>query len=170
MVSPEIKHAFQGHQSVSHPWFRGQRRVPWDTIRRIGTLMMAPDYYSVAVPADAPVPEILAPLYSQPVIEVLLRIPIHTHFHRGRDRGLARMAFVGEAPEPILRRLWKDRAPGFHETDWFVGSLRTWGRVSCQSAQSIAIACGDHSHEAGRWAESSCCRQCFLSGVLYGCP
>jgi asparagine synthase (glutamine-hydrolysing) len=115
LVSSEIKHAFQGHQRVSHPWFQGQRRVPWDKIRRIGTLMMAPDYYSVAAPADAPVPEIVAPLYSQPVIEVLLRIPIHTHFHRGRDRGLARMAFVGEAPEPILRRLWKDRAPGFHD-------------------------------------------------------
>jgi asparagine synthase (glutamine-hydrolysing) len=115
LVSPEIKHAFQGHTRVSHPWFQGQRRVPWDKIRRIGTLMMAPDYYSVAAPADAPVPEIVSPLYSQPAIEVLLRIPIHTHFHRGRDRGLARRAFAAEVPEPILRRLWKDRAPGFHD-------------------------------------------------------
>lgn len=115
LVNPELKQAFQGHDSVSHPWFQGQRRVPWDKIRRIGTLMMAPDYYSVAAPADAPIPEVVSPLYSQPVIEVLLRIPIHTHFHRGHDRGLARMAFVAEAPEPILRRLWKDRAPGFHD-------------------------------------------------------
>lgn len=115
LVSPELKQAFRGHDSVSHPWFQGQRRVPWDKIRRIGTLMMAPDYYCVAGPADAHVPEIVSPLYSQPAIEVLLRIPIHTHFHRGRDRGLARMAFVAEAPEPILRRLWKDRAPGFHD-------------------------------------------------------
>ncbi|WP_116808680.1 asparagine synthase-related protein [Steroidobacter cummioxidans] len=115
LVSPEIKQAFSGHDSVSHPWFRDQRRVPWDKIRRIGTLMMAPDYYGVAVPADAPVPEVVSPLYSQPVIELLLRIPIHTHFHRGRDRGLARVAFVAETPEPILRRLWKDRAPGFHD-------------------------------------------------------
>jgi asparagine synthase (glutamine-hydrolysing) len=115
LVNPEIKHAFQGHDSVSHPWFQGQRRVPWDKIRRIGTLMMAPDYYTVAAPVDAPVAEVVSPLYSQPVIETLLRIPIHTHFHCGRDRGLARMAFVKEAPEPILRRLWKDRAPGFHD-------------------------------------------------------
>jgi asparagine synthase (glutamine-hydrolysing) len=115
LVNPEIKHAFRGHGSVSHPWFQGQRRVPWDKIRRIGTLMMAPDYYTVAAPVDAPVAEVVAPLYSQPVIETLLRIPIHTHFHCGRDRGLARMAFAKEAPEPILRRLWKDRAPGFHD-------------------------------------------------------
>lgn len=115
LVSPDLKQDFRGHDSVSHPWFQGQRRVPWDKIRRIGTLMMAPDYYSVAVPDDAPVPEVVSPLYSQPVIELLLRIPIHTHFHRGRDRGLAREAFAAEAPEPILRRLWKDRAPGFHD-------------------------------------------------------
>jgi asparagine synthase (glutamine-hydrolysing) len=115
LVSADLKQDFRGHDTVSHPWFEGQRRVPWDKIRRIGTLMMAPDYYALAAPADAPAPEIVSPLYSQPVIELLLRIPIHTHFHRGQDRGLARMAFVGEAPEPILRRLWKDRAPGFHD-------------------------------------------------------
>ncbi|MFC4314928.1 asparagine synthase-related protein [Steroidobacter flavus] len=115
LVSPDIKHNFQGHDGVSHPWFQGQRRVPWDKIRRIGTLMMAPENYTVTATADAPVPEIVSPLYSQPVIELLLRIPIHTHFHRGHDRGLARMAFATDVPEPILRRLWKDRAPGFHD-------------------------------------------------------
>nr|WP_298723717.1 asparagine synthase C-terminal domain-containing protein [uncultured Steroidobacter sp.] len=115
LVSPDIKQAFDGHHRVTHPWFRDQRRVPWDKIRRIGTLLMTPDYYTIAAPVDAPVPEVVSPLYSQPVIELLLRIPIHTHFHRGRDRGLARVAFVAETPEPILRRLWKDRAPGFHD-------------------------------------------------------
>lgn len=25
------------------------------------------------------------------------------------------MAFAAEVPDPILRRLWKDRAPGFHD-------------------------------------------------------
>lgn len=115
LVSPDIKQDFRGHDSVSHPWFQGQRRVPWDKIRRIGTLMMAPENYTVTATADATVPEIVSPLYSQPAIELLLRIPIHTHFHRGRDRGLARTAFAAEVPEPILRRLWKDRAPGFHD-------------------------------------------------------
>lgn len=114
LVSPELRNDFHGHDHVSHPWFQGQRRVPWDKIRRIGMLMAAPESYTVAA-ADAPVPEIVAPLYSQPVIETLLRIPIHTHFHSGRDRGLARMAFAAEVPDPILRRLWKDRAPGFHD-------------------------------------------------------
>ncbi len=115
LVSPEIKQSFRGHDEVSHPWFQDQRRIPWDKIRRIGTLMMSPESYTMSATADAPVPEIASPLYSQPVIELLLRIPIHTHFHGGQDRGLARMAFAGDVPEPILRRLWKDRAPGFHD-------------------------------------------------------
>jgi asparagine synthase (glutamine-hydrolysing) len=115
LVSPDIKQDFRGHDSVSHPWFQDQRRVPWDKIRRIGTLMMAPENYTVSTAADARAPEIVSPLYSQPVIELLLRIPIYTHFHRGRDRGLARAAFTEEVPEQILRRMWKDRAPGFHD-------------------------------------------------------
>ena len=114
LVSPHIKQDFRGVH-VSHPWFRGQRRIPWDKIRRIGTLTTASDYYNVAVPIDADVPEIVSPLYTQPVTELLLRIPIYVHFDQGRDRGLARKAFAAEVPEPILRRLWKDRAPGFHD-------------------------------------------------------
>lgn len=114
LVSPHIKQEFRGTH-VSHPWFQGSRRIPWGKIRRIGTLTSASDYYNVAAPIDADVPEIVSPLYTQPVTELLLRIPIYVHFHQGRDRGLARKAFAAEVPEPILRRLWKDRAPGFHD-------------------------------------------------------
>lgn len=115
LVSPHLKQDLSSTETVTHPWFLGRRRVPWDKIRRLGTLIMSPDYYGVAAPADAAVPEIISPLYAQPVIEMLLRIPIYVHFHGGRDRGLARDAFTEEVPEPILRRLWKDRAPGFHD-------------------------------------------------------
>lgn len=115
LVSRELRHAFRPNEKFSHPWFQGMRRVPWDKLRRLGTLITIPEYYNVSAAPDAVVPEVISPLYSQPVIELLLRIPIYTHFHGGRDRGLARQAFANEVPEPILRRLWKDRAPGFHE-------------------------------------------------------
>ena len=115
LVSREVRQAFQMNEKYSHPWFQDSRRVPWDKIRRLGTLISTPDYYNVAADADDVVPELISPLYAQPVIELLLRIPIYTHFNGGRDRGLARQAFTGEVPEPILRRLWKDRAPGFHD-------------------------------------------------------
>lgn len=115
LVSPELKQDLRLTETVSHPWFDGERQMPWGKIRRLGTLITSSDYYNVAAHPDAEVPEIISPLYAQPAIELLLRIPIYIHFHQGRDRGLARKAFAEDVPEPILRRLWKDRAPGFHE-------------------------------------------------------
>jgi asparagine synthase (glutamine-hydrolysing) len=115
LVSADVRQSFQSSESFTHPWFQGDRGVPWDKIRRLGTLISTPEYYNVGVRGDEFAPEIISPLYAQPVIELLLRIPIYTHFNGGRDRGLARDAFTHQVPEPILRRLWKDRAPGFHE-------------------------------------------------------
>lgn len=114
-VNAEIQEAFRVSTGLSHPWFKNERHVPWDKLRRLGMLIAVPEYYNVSAPQDALVPEIVSPLYAQPVMELLLRIPIYTHFHDGRDRGLARKAFAPDVPEPILRRLWKDRAPGFHD-------------------------------------------------------
>jgi asparagine synthase (glutamine-hydrolysing) len=115
LVNSQIKEAFRVGTALSHPWFKNERHVPWDKLRRLGMLIAVPEYYNVRAPKDALVPEIVSPLYAQPVTELLLRIPIYTHFHDGRDRGLARKAFAQDVPEPILRRLWKDRAPGFHD-------------------------------------------------------
>jgi asparagine synthase (glutamine-hydrolysing) len=36
-------------------------------------------------------------------------------FAGGQDRGLARRAFRGDVPQPILGRIWKDRAGNFHD-------------------------------------------------------
>lgn len=96
-----------------HPWFSGCEEVPWETIHRLGALMFSPEYYDPFVAPQEFGLEHLAPLYSQPLVELCLRIPTYVHFIGGRDRGLARTAFVAEVPEAILRRQWKDRAPGF---------------------------------------------------------
>jgi asparagine synthase (glutamine-hydrolysing) len=100
-------------ESYPHPWFSHLPQVPWDVIRRLGVLVTTPEFYNVTDVAR-PEPEIVSPLYAQPAVELFLRIPIHVHAEGGRDRGLARRAFAREVPEPILRREWKDRAPGFH--------------------------------------------------------
>ena len=116
LVSPQIRQASSpSNERLPHPWFEGGPGIAWDKARRLGMLIMTPEFYNVTAPDDAIVPEVVSPLYSQPVIELFLRIPIYTHFHQGKDRGLARRAFVNEVPEPILRRMWKDRAPGFHD-------------------------------------------------------
>jgi asparagine synthase (glutamine-hydrolysing) len=113
LVSTQLRDAFVMPESYPHPWFSHLRHVPWDVIRRLGTLVGTPEFYNV-IDAAQPEPELIAPLYSQPAIELFLRIPIHVHAEGGTDRGLARRAFVREVPEPIRQRLWKDRAPGFH--------------------------------------------------------
>jgi asparagine synthase (glutamine-hydrolysing) len=113
LVSPHLRDAFAMPESYPHPWFSHLRHVPWDLIRRLGTLVSTPEFYNV-IDAAQPEPELISPLYAQPAIELFLRIPIHVHAEGGRDRGLARRAFAREVPQPILQRLWKDRAPGFH--------------------------------------------------------
>lgn len=115
LVSPELRHSFVVQDRYPHPWFSGMQSVPWSVIRRMGQLVYAPEFYDLARPAEQASPALITPLYSQPVIETLLRIPMHVHFLDGRDRGLARRAFQREAPEQILRRTWKDAAPGYFD-------------------------------------------------------
>lgn len=113
LVSAQLRDAFAMPESYPHPWFSHRGHVPWDVIRRLGVLVTTPEFYNV-IDAAQPEPELISPLYAQPAVELFLRIPIHVHAEGGRDRGLARRAFAREVPEPILQRLWKDRAPGFH--------------------------------------------------------
>jgi asparagine synthase (glutamine-hydrolysing) len=81
----------------------------------MGNLMATPEFYDPFLDAACSYPLAIAPLYSQPVLELTLRIPIYVHFDQGWDRGLARRAFAGDIPEPIRQRRWKDRAPGSFE-------------------------------------------------------
>jgi asparagine synthase (glutamine-hydrolysing) len=112
LVKPEVLEN-TSLSSSPHPWFDDNRHVAWALVRRLGMYLGSPEFYAV-VPRDD-VPDVVAPLYAQPVVETLLRIPLYRLFEGGRDRGLARRAFVPEVPAAILGRLWKDRAPGFHD-------------------------------------------------------
>jgi asparagine synthase (glutamine-hydrolysing) len=109
-----------------HPWLAGLRDAPWEAISKLGMLLASPDLYAGQARPGAAAPEIVAPIYSQPVIEVALRIPADVLFAGGQDRGLARRAFRGDVPQPILNRTWKDRAGGFH--DAIIERNRDWLR------------------------------------------
>jgi asparagine synthase (glutamine-hydrolysing) len=113
LVNPAVLEATDLHEHGPHPWFRGDRHISWATVRRLGMYVASPEFYAVVPCSD--VPDVIAPLYAQPVVETLLRIPLYRLFEDCHDRGLARRAFVREVPEPIRARLWKDRAPGFHD-------------------------------------------------------
>lgn len=97
--------------SVSHPWFAECSEAPWHVITRVGNLIASPDFYDAFMAPAGFSPILVSPLYSQPVVELSLRIPTFIHFEEGRARGLARLAFANEVPAPILRRQWKDRSP-----------------------------------------------------------
>jgi len=99
-----------------HPWFAECEEVPWHVIHRLGDLVTPAEFYNPFIEPTSFSPYIASPLYSQPVIELCLRIPVYTLFLDGHDRGLARAAFETEIPEQIRRRQWKDRVPGAMQT------------------------------------------------------
>lgn len=109
-----------------HPWFRGYEPMPVVTQYRLGALPMPPQGCDLSIDPPAVAPDLIHPLYAQPVVELLLRIPLYIHFEDGRDRGLARRAFAQDASPPNLQRLWKDRAPGFLND--LIASNRAWLR------------------------------------------
>jgi asparagine synthase (glutamine-hydrolysing) len=111
LLSEELRASYSSVTTFPHPWLSHLHPVPWALVRRLGEMLSSPEFYNVAAGIGAP--EVIAPLYSQPAMELFLRIPVDVHFHGGRERGLARRAFAPEVPKEILRRHWKDRAPGF---------------------------------------------------------
>ena len=98
-----------------HPWLSGLQHAPWEPISKLGMLLGTPDLYAGQAQPGAAGPEIVAPIYAQPMAELVLRIPADVLFTGGQDRGLARRAFRGDVAQPILSRLWKDRAGDFHD-------------------------------------------------------
>ncbi len=111
LVARELQDRVQHDRCYDHPWFASERDIPWAVIARLGLLVTPPTFYDFSVAPESFAPTILQPLYAQPVVETLLRIPLDLHFEGGRERGLARRAFAGDAPAENLQRLWKDRAP-----------------------------------------------------------
>jgi len=116
LVSREILEAYQRTDTVPHPWFRvPSSERPWSTIMRIGTLAQTTPLYDPRCDPARASPEYVLPLYSQPAVEVSLRTPVYLTIARGRDRVLARKAFVREVPAKILNRYWKDHPTGLLE-------------------------------------------------------
>lgn len=107
LVNPDVVETLAEGSRYPHP--------PWASLRQLEILPSPADFYNAAHEPDAPGPEIVSPLYSQPAIELFLRIPLYVHLEGGRDRGLARRAFNQEVPKPILRRTRKERTPGLYD-------------------------------------------------------
>lgn len=110
--------------------------------RRLGMLQATPRFYATSSDVEATVPPVIAPLYSQPAVELFLRIPIYVHSD-GRDRGLARRAFVPDVPAEILDRESKDRPIGFH--DELIQRNRTFLRELLLDGELVAAGLLDRA-------------------------
>jgi asparagine synthase (glutamine-hydrolysing) len=125
LLTADVVRECAAHPAV-HPWLAEVRHAPWEALSKLGMLMASPDLYAAQADPSAAGPEILAPIYAQPMIELALRIPADVLFAGGQDRGLARRAFRGQVAQPILNRVWKDRAGNFH--DEIIDRHREWLR------------------------------------------
>jgi asparagine synthase (glutamine-hydrolysing) len=110
LVNDAVRERVRGQLASSHPWFTPTEGVPPGKLLHMQLALNGEArFYDPLMPENGP--EELEPLASQPVIEAALRIPTYTLVNDGRNRGLARQAFVNDVPAPILARTWKGR-PG----------------------------------------------------------
>ena len=114
-VSPEVLVTVRRSNSLRtrfrHPWFSTAASLPHGKLWHILWLSTAPHFYTaLAREGD---PERVEPLTSQPLTELCLQIPTFVLTAGGKDRALARQAFVQDIPAIILERQRKASIESF---------------------------------------------------------
>ena len=114
-VSTEVVVAVRRADSLRtrfmHPWFSTTSSLPHGKLWHILWLSTAPHFYTaLAREGD---PERVEPLTSQPLTELCLQIPTFVLTAGGKDRALARQAFVQDVPAAILERQHKGSIESF---------------------------------------------------------
>jgi asparagine synthase (glutamine-hydrolysing) len=105
LVPADVRSAARANDSLIHPWLADVGRIPPGLRWHILTLSIPPPFYnSFATEREV---ERTPPLFSQPLIELCLRIPSYLWISDGRDRSLVRRAFASDLPPTIVRRTQK---------------------------------------------------------------
>ncbi|MCC5617899.1 hypothetical protein LC605_23005 [Nostoc sp. CHAB 5836] len=86
----------------AHPELRAATDLPIGKYMQTAALMHPIGYYDPFEQAAAP--EAVHPLFSQPLVELCLRLPTYLLIRGGRGRALARRAFAAELPKQIAAR------------------------------------------------------------------
>jgi asparagine synthase (glutamine-hydrolysing) len=105
LLSAESLETARTAERFIHPLFRAPGRFPGGKLYHAYSLLFSPDFYPATGRLDDP--ELMAPLYSQPLIEVLLRTPVYLLTRGGWDRWTARRAFQHDVPREIITRQTK---------------------------------------------------------------
>lgn len=88
-----------------HPWIDVARSAPAGRLRHVEGLVSIQGFLDGH--RRATLGPVLSPLVAQPVMEVALRIPSWMWVAEGRDRAIARSAFVDRLPSQIVHRRTK---------------------------------------------------------------
>jgi asparagine synthase (glutamine-hydrolysing) len=102
LIRPEVLDEVYGSALYVHPLLRDSRGTPNGKFWHAFQLSSPWEFYDpLGRPDD---PERVSPLYSQPVLELCLRIPVYVLTLGGWDRAIARRAFYSELPREITNR------------------------------------------------------------------
>jgi asparagine synthase (glutamine-hydrolysing) len=102
LIRPEAIAAARRNGSLLHPWFERANGALPGVLWKVASLSVPPAFYDSF--NHETMPERVAPLMSQPLIELCLRIPTYVSIAGGYDRSVARHAFAGDVPMEIIRR------------------------------------------------------------------
>jgi asparagine synthase (glutamine-hydrolysing) len=102
LVRREIIEAVYSSGDYVHPLLNDPRDIPSGKLWHAFQVMSPWEFYDPFGLEDDP--ERVSPLYSQPVLELCLRIPVHILTYGGWDRAIARRAFYDELPREVANR------------------------------------------------------------------
>jgi len=102
LIRPDIVEEVKSSAEFAHPLLIDPRGTPSGKLWHVHQLSVPWEFYDPFGRPDHP--EQVAPLYSQPVIELCLRIPTYVLTAGGWDRAIARAAFCKDLPRGILNR------------------------------------------------------------------
>ena len=100
-----VMHDISRDSDLVHPWLREPGRAPNSKIFHAWQLLFPAEYYN-PLGSDAD-PEQVTPLFSQPLLELAMRIPTWLLTRGGWDRAIARRAFEHDLPRRIVTRQTK---------------------------------------------------------------
>lgn len=115
LLSQETISYAVSNTDLLHPWLRRETDVPIGKIKHIYDCLLIdldPIYDHFHEPGDA---EHVAPLYSQPLIELCLRIPTYVLATGAWNRAIARRAFADQLPIEIVTRRTKGGVKTHHK-------------------------------------------------------
>jgi asparagine synthase (glutamine-hydrolysing) len=105
LIRADVVDDISRNVALRHPWLQAPGRIPDGKVFHAYQMMFPLDFYHPLGSEDDP--ELVTPLFSQPLLELAMRIPTWVLTRGGWDRALARRAFQHDVPPEIVTRRTK---------------------------------------------------------------